>query len=158
MQSCDLDTSNRYHVHYTSLELAKSSENTLLICTEFQYKEAWDKLVETIKHPARPYGFIAYVDFVYDTTFANASIEDIVTQFHSFDNHTFVFVADKETLTHPENSILVIDFIDVADIRTMRAIPEAIQGIENNLSIANMDFFEFADHIDPDGVFRNFDE
>jgi hypothetical protein len=40
--------------------------------------------------------------------------------------------------------------------RTFRAIPSQIQGIENNLSIANMDFYEFADWVDEDGVFRGF--
>jgi hypothetical protein len=28
--------------------------------------------------------------------------------------------------------------------------------IENNLSLANMDFEEFAEAVDPDGVFRGF--
>ncbi len=37
-----------------------------------------------------------------------------------------------------------------------RAIPSQIQGIENNLSIANMDFEEFAEAVDEDGVFRGF--
>jgi len=138
--------------------LAKTSENALLICTDFQDKEAWDQLVKIVKEPGRPYGFIAYVDFVYDTNLADATVEDIVAQFHNFDNHTFVFVADKETFTHPENPVLVIDLMDGTDIRTMRAIPEAIQGIENNLSLANMDFYEFADNTDSDGIFRNFDE
>ena len=30
--------------------------------------------------------------------------------------------------------------------------------IEANLSIANMDFEEFADSVGPDGVFRGFDD
>jgi hypothetical protein len=34
--------------------------------------------------------------------------------------------------------------------------PSQIQGIENNLSTANMDFGEFADSVDEDGVFRAF--
>jgi hypothetical protein len=37
-----------------------------------------------------------------------------------------------------------------------RAIPSMIQGIENNLSIANMDFEEFANAVDESGVFRGF--
>ena len=41
--------------------------------------------------------------------------------------------------------------------RTFRAIPSAIQSIENNLSITNMDFREFADNLDADGVFRAFE-
>ena len=35
-------------------------------------------------------------------------------------------------------------------------VPGQVWSIENNLSIANMDFFEFADRTDPDGVFRGF--
>jgi hypothetical protein len=31
-----------------------------------------------------------------------------------------------------------------------------VQSIENNLSIANMDFAEFADSVNEDGVFRGF--
>jgi hypothetical protein len=31
-------------------------------------------------------------------------------------------------------------------------------GIENNLSIANMDFEAFAENADPDGIFRGFPE
>jgi hypothetical protein len=31
-------------------------------------------------------------------------------------------------------------------------------GVENNLSLANMDFSEFANHTDPDGVFLGFPE
>jgi hypothetical protein len=29
-------------------------------------------------------------------------------------------------------------------------------GVENNLSVANMDFHEFADNVEDDGVFRGF--
>jgi hypothetical protein len=35
-------------------------------------------------------------------------------------------------------------------------LPSQIQAIENNLSIANMDFEDFADSVDADGVFRGF--
>ena len=37
-----------------------------------------------------------------------------------------------------------------------RAIPSEIQGIENNLSLANMSFEDFARAVDGDGVFRGF--
>lgn len=40
--------------------------------------------------------------------------------------------------------------------RTFRIIPSEMWGIENNLSIANMDFRDFADSADADGVFRGF--
>jgi hypothetical protein len=40
--------------------------------------------------------------------------------------------------------------------RTFRVIPSEMWGVENNLSLSNMDFFEFADAADEDGVFRGF--
>jgi len=42
--------------------------------------------------------------------------------------------------------------------REFRAVPSQIQAIENNLSIANMDFEEFAESADESGVFRGFPE
>jgi len=42
--------------------------------------------------------------------------------------------------------------------REFCAIPSQIQGIETNLTIANMDFEEFADSVGADGVFRGFPE
>jgi hypothetical protein len=40
--------------------------------------------------------------------------------------------------------------------RWFRVVPGRISSVENNLSLANMHFGEFADHVDPDGVFRGF--
>jgi hypothetical protein len=40
--------------------------------------------------------------------------------------------------------------------RTFRSIPSEVEPIVANLSIANMDFGEFADSADPDGIFRGF--
>lgn len=40
--------------------------------------------------------------------------------------------------------------------RTFRALPSEVNGIESNLSIANMDWEDFAESVDDDGVFRGF--
>jgi hypothetical protein len=69
--------------------------------------------------------------------------------------HTFLFVADCVALSDREQPILAVDLHHEPG-RAFRVIPSAAWGIENNLSIANMDFFEFADSADPDGVFRGF--
>jgi hypothetical protein len=58
-------------------------------------------------------------------------------------------------MQHEDFPILVIDLNDQRG-RIFRAIPSTIQGIENNLSIANMSFFEFAGTVDSDGIFRGF--
>ncbi|GAB4214988.1 MAG: hypothetical protein OHK0012_14070 [Synechococcales cyanobacterium] len=59
------------------------------------------------------------------------------------------------TLSNPEQPILVVDLIHEPG-RTFRVIPGEIWAVENNLSIANMDFHDFANSVDPDGVFRGF--
>jgi hypothetical protein len=35
-------------------------------------------------------------------------------------------------------------------------VPAELWSVENNLSLANMDFHQFADNVAPDGVFRGF--
>ncbi|GAB3345306.1 DUF6924 domain-containing protein [Micromonospora halotolerans] len=51
---------------------------------------------------------------------------------------------------------LVVNLNDGDETAPFRALPRQVQAIENNLSIANMDFFEFARAAGPDGVFRGF--
>jgi hypothetical protein len=70
-------------------------------------------------------------------------------------DRTFAFIADRTTFTNPERPVLVVDFYHEPG-RTFRVTPLEMWGVENNLSIGNMDFYEFADNVDPDGVFRGF--
>jgi hypothetical protein len=46
------------------------------------------------------------------------------------------------------------DFVELG--RTFRVIPSEMWDVENNLSLANMDFPEFAGSTGPDGIFRGF--
>jgi uncharacterized protein YbcV (DUF1398 family) len=64
-------------------------------------------------------------------------------------------IVDSSSVASPDSTVLVVS---VRENRgsSFRAIPSQIQGIENNLSIANMDFHEFAESVDQDGVFRGF--
>ncbi|WP_246284567.1 DUF6924 domain-containing protein [Gordonia asplenii] len=71
----------------------------------------------------------------------------------------FAFIVDAVTISDPEMPILALDCGDSEyrePGRTFRVIPSEVCGIENNLSIANMDFRDFADAADDDGTFRGF--
>jgi hypothetical protein len=68
---------------------------------------------------------------------------------------TFFFVVDRTALTHPERPILVVEYFE-PPLRTLRVIPSELWGIENNLSISNMDFEDFAENAGADGIFRGF--
>lgn len=66
---------------------------------------------------------------------------------------SYAFVADARTMR--DQTFVVLDLGDERG-RWFRCESHAVQSIENNLAIANMDFFEFADNVDEDGVFRDF--
>ena len=72
-------------------------------------------------------------------------------------NHTFIFIVDRITLSHSDHPLMVMDLYTERG-RAFRVIPSEIEGVENNLLLANMDFGEFADSADRDGIFRGFRE
>src|SRR5436190_13043794 len=59
------------------------------------------------------------------------------------------------TIRTQDHSVLVISLYEGSGDQ-FRAVPSAVQAIENNLSIANMDFEEFAGAVDSSGIFRGF--
>ncbi|MFC8848558.1 MULTISPECIES: DUF6924 domain-containing protein [unclassified Micromonospora] len=52
--------------------------------------------------------------------------------------------------------LLVVNLNDRHETGPFRTLPRQVQAIENNLSLGNMDFVEFARAAGPDGVFRGF--
>jgi len=133
--------------------------NPLVIRTCFASQAAWETVCGLIRAPqyftSDP--FYANVDLLDDIEFANLAPEDLLARVPGDYPHSFLLVVDTFTIRPPEFPVLVIDLY-AEHGRNFRAIPSEIQGIENNLSIANMDFFEFADNVDEDGIFRGFPE
>ena len=84
----------------------------------------------------------------------------------------YLFIADARTITDPEHPLLVLNLISDDDdeddedddeeearppSRMFWTVPAEVCAIDANLGISNMDFFEFAESVDPDGVFRGFE-
>jgi hypothetical protein len=67
-----------------------------------------------------------------------------------------IAVADAQTMR--DQTVLLVDFSEQNEQagRTFRSIPSEVEPIVANLSLANMDFAEFADSTGPDGIFRGF--
>jgi uncharacterized protein DUF6924 len=131
-----------------------------VIRTDFTDDALWARLTEEIASPTEE-GFEAGVDFVEDRTLEGLDEPALVRCFprtypSSF-RHPVIFVVDSRTVASSDHPILVIDLQEDGTDQPFRATPRQIQAIENNLSIANMDFFEFAQSIDNDGVFRGFE-
>ena len=127
------------------------SENSIVVRTDFSDQPAWEAVQKEISEPVD--GFQAYVQFVDDRTFADLSVPELVKA-AGFDRSYFM-VVDRTTIQNPEHPVLVIDLFDEPG-RSFRALPSCIQSVENNLSLANMDFEEFAGAAGKDGVFRGF--
>jgi hypothetical protein len=67
-----------------------------------------------------------------------------------------IAVADAQTMR--DLTVLFVDFnLRNEQVgRTFRSIPSEVEPIVANLSLANLDFADFADKADADGIFRGF--
>ena len=128
------------------------SNQALVVRVDFSDDAAWSTICAIIREPVD--GFFAYVDFVNDPAFDGVTLDQLVELGRDV-SKSFIIVADTTTMTDAERSLLIVD-VFVEPGRTFRATPSQIQAIENNLSITNMDFREFAENVDADGVFRGF--
>jgi hypothetical protein len=130
-------------------------ENAPILRTDFSNQAAWEEIRAEIQKPVGKLQFRANVELIDDPEYAGLTSSQLLGLLPADYSHTFIIVADRTTISHPEHPLLVIDLFD-KPAREFRAIPKKIQGIENNLSIANMDFEDFADAVHADGVFRGF--
>lgn len=138
------------------------SEDSLVLRTDFSDDAAWESLCAAIRAPIHEPGtgaVRAYVECISDRAYEGLTAEQIIAACLGQPwNPRVLFVIDRIALTTPERPVLVVNLGRYETGRTFRVIPSQVQGVENNLSIGNMDFEEFADNADPDGVFRGFKE
>ncbi len=99
--------------------------------------------------------FRAEVGFVDDVQYADMTKEQLLQAVPQNYAHAFIIIVDYSAINRPDYPLLILDLQDEPG-REFRAMPSQIQAIENNLSIANMGFEEFAESTDESGVFRGF--
>ena len=139
----------------------------LLVRTDFTDDAAWAQVVEEATRPS-PEGFLANVtpfsdpgaDGVGWETLRDAAMSPVT------DNWSAVlFVADSATLGSADHPILVVSTSrfhrdrhpdEFAAMQPFRCIPSQLWSVENNLNLANLDWRDFAQHVDGSGVFRGF--
>jgi hypothetical protein len=136
-----------------TLNQLPKTEGSLVLRTDFSDESAWTALCEAIRKPVGE--FQAFVELVSDPQYNSLTVEQMIRLNPEGDGHTFAFVVDQTALTDPDHPILVVDLFEEPG-RTFRVIPSEMWGVENNLSISNMDFCDFADAVDLNGVFRGF--
>lgn len=91
-----------------------------------------------------------------DPAWAGATKEQVRDRLGSDFGQYFVLIVDRTTLAHPERPVLVVDLHEQS-LNEFRAVPAQVGAIQINLSLANMDFADFSESVDPDGIFRGFE-
>ncbi|MGW3279652.1 DUF6924 domain-containing protein [Nocardia rhamnosiphila] len=144
-----------------SLDDHLDDDVSLFIRTDFGDDEAWRIVAALAMAPGagEEAEFVATLTCIDNPENEGLSIDALLDKIGDRPTY-FAFLADTVTLTDPEHPILAVDTgpeeTGHERGRTVRILPSEMWGIENNLSIANMDFQDFADAADPDGVFRGF--
>ncbi|MFE0102492.1 DUF6924 domain-containing protein [Streptomyces sp. NPDC059009] len=133
---------------------------TLVLRTDFSRPAAWNAVRSVTATPSAD-GFLPGVEFLDDPGYRDLTVAELLALVPKGDEdggeyaHPILVVADTVALASGELPLLVVDLWEERG-RTIRVVATELWGIENNLSLANMDFFEFAESVDEDGVFRGF--
>ena len=132
-----------------------NTENPLLLRTDFSNDSIWQAICTEVQKPVGVFRFRANVEFLDDGAYKDLTKEQMLRLVPKEYNHSFIVLADQMAISQPDHPLLIVNLLDGAG-NEFRAIPSMIQSIENNLSIANMDFEEFAEAVGKDGIFRGF--
>lgn len=131
------------------------TQNPLVLRTDFSSQATWETIRTEIQEPAGVLRFRANIEFLDDPQYAGLTTTQLLELVSENYPYNFIVIVDQAAISHPEHPLLIIDLFEGSG-NEFRAIPSTIQSIENNLSIANMDFEEFAEAVDEDGIFRGF--
>ena len=127
-----------------------ADEGSLLVRTDFSDDEAWKRLLLDVARPHGPDRFTANFVPIDDKTYEGMT----AAQLAAVDGEAHViYAADSLSMVGGDRSLLVVDRLHDPG-RSFRCSLQAAWAVENNLSLFNMDFFEFADAAVGDGVFR----
>lgn len=131
------------------------TQNPLVLRTDFSSQATWETIRTEIQEPVGVLRFRANIEFLDDPQYAGLTTTQLLELVSENYPYNFIVIVDQAAISHPEHPLLIIDLFEGSG-NEFRAIPSTIQSIENNLSIANMDFEEFAEAVDEDGIFRGF--
>jgi hypothetical protein len=130
-----------------------NTEHPLVLRTDFGDAASWAKVRAAIVAPSPGDGFEACVQFVDDKRYDRFSKADVLRFDRKAHPHSILFIADRETLQRSDHPVLVVE---LQTGQEFRAIAAQMWNVENNLSLANMDWDDFATAVDGTNTFRGF--
>ena len=165
-----------------ALAAAFATEGTPLIRTDFTDDGTWAEVVDAVStpvdfdNPDNPSpgdeGYAAWVVPVNELAFDGATAHALGQAMTAAGgDHGYALLADAQAMTETRSDDLTLVYVDLsvsdpedAELfdsfmgRAFRCAVGEIASIEANLSIANMDFSDFANSVGADGVFRGFND
>ncbi|MEU7004296.1 hypothetical protein [Nonomuraea sp. NPDC046570] len=138
------------------MDMLPKVDALLVVRTDFSDQERWqavrDSLGDTDKDGWMK-EFSAKVEVVEDPAYQGLTSQQILALLPDGYKDRLLVIADKVTIDSQEMPFLVIELEYPWE---MRVIPSELPSIHANVFIGNMEFGEFAEDADADGVFRGF--
>lgn len=149
------------------------TDQTLLIRTDFSNDAVWREVFSAAAQPGPEFremlGQLGAVHeaagepldspietnlhVVDDRDYAGATSEQLLQALDQDAAHILMIIVDETAIRDAEHPVLIVDLNEEPG-RTFRALPSCVFEIESNLSICNMDWEDFADNADDNGVYR----
>ncbi|MEV6594697.1 DUF6924 domain-containing protein [Streptomyces acidicola] len=155
--SDDIVTTSSRMVAPAALSTLLNSLSTPIVRTDFSDDDAWETAWGDITAPRKYHDedVVLGTTLVAQPDFDGWTGEELATLLSDHEHHVLVMVVDAVTLASPEHPVLVVEVDSEHDQpRSFRATPHALVDVEIQLSIANMDWEDFSESVDPDGVLR----
>ena len=130
-----------------------NSSYPLLVRTDYSDDTAWEALKQKVTSPENEYE--AVITFIDERKFENLSLDQLPSIDCEQDKYDFIFIADSISMYNKEKTILCVDLGENYG-KHFRVVPSKLWAVANNLFIVHMEFNEFAESVDPNGIFRGF--
>jgi hypothetical protein len=150
------------------------TDQTLLIRTDFSKDAVWREVLSAATQPGPEFREIlgqlgavheaagepldaieTNLHIVDDRDYAGATSEQLLQALDQDASHILMIIVDETAIRDSEHPVLIVDLSEEPG-RTFRALPSCVFEIESNLSICNMDWEDFADNLDANGIYRGF--
>ncbi len=142
------------------IDLPDDPRGVPVLRTDFTDDAAWAQLRADLVADDYSSGYTPHLQFVERRDLSGIEGDllesEIPRAYPSAYEHPFLVLVDAFAVSSPEHPVLLIDLSEDDTSTSFRALPREVSSIEANLSISNMDFFEFGESTDDDGVFRGF--
>lgn len=130
-----------------------STETAILLRTDFSDEAGWQSLIAAAEGASEPFMFT--MQNIDDPAFAGMGIADILAAIGADYPHSCIAIADSAAMKSPIHPVAVVDLVENRGAE-FRCAAAHLASVDNNLSIGNMGFSEFAANVGSSGIFQGF--